>query len=114
MMRLFAGTPFDRPPTCDRCQRLESDCTCPPEPIPIKPPEKQIARIRLEKRKTGKWVTTIRDLDSAGDHLPTLLTKLKKHCGAGGSIDDGVVEIQGDHVQRISDFLKQAGYRIAK
>lgn len=113
-MRLFAGTPFDRPPTCERCQRLEADCTCPPEPIPVKPPAKQIARIRLEKRKTGKWVTTIRDLDPAGGHLPTLLTKLKKHCGAGGSIEDNVVEVQGDHVQRITDFLKQAGYRIAK
>lgn len=114
MMRLFAGTPFDRPPTCERCQRLESDCTCPPEPIPIKPPEKQIARIRLEKRKNGKWVTTVRDLDPTGDHLTQLLTKLKKHCGAGGAIDDNVLEIQGDHVQRITEYLKQAGYRIAK
>lgn len=113
-MRLFAGTPFDRPPTCDRCHLLESECQCPPEPIPIKPPEKQIARIRLEKRKNGKWVTTIRDLDPAGEHLSTLLTKLKKHCGAGGTIEDDILELQGDHVQRITDFLKQAGYRIAK
>ncbi|MBL8891802.1 MAG: translation initiation factor [Planctomycetaceae bacterium] len=114
MTRLFAGTPFDRPPTCERCQRVESDCACPPEPIPLKPPEKQIARIRLEKRKNGKWVTTIRDLDPTGDHLAQLLTKLKKHCGAGGAIDENVLEIQGDHVQRITDFLKQVGYRIAK
>jgi len=114
MLRLFAGTPFDRPPTCERCQLLESECKCPPEPIPIKPPEKQIARIRLEKRKNGKWVTTIRDLDPAVEHLSTLLTRLKKHCGAGGTIEKDILELQGDHVQRIADFLKQAGYRIAK
>jgi translation initiation factor 1 len=113
-MRLFAGTPFDRPPTCEQCQRLESDCCCPPKPILGKPPEKQLARIRLEKRKNGKWVTTIRDLDSTGDYLPQLLTKLKKHCGAGGAIDDSVLEIQGNHVPRITEFLKQSGYRIAK
>lgn len=113
-MRLFAGTPFDRPPTCDRCQLVESDCQCPPEPIPSQPPEKQIARIRLEKRKNGKWVTTIRDLDPTGDHLPKLLTELKNHCGAGGSIDKNILLIQGDHVQRIADFLKRIGYRIAK
>lgn len=114
MMRLFAGTPFDRPPTCERCQLLESDCQCPPHAVPIKPPEKQIARVRLEKRKNGKWVTTIRDLDPSGDHLPDLLTKLKKHCGAGGAIDDDVLEVQGDQVQRVTDLLKQSGYRIAK
>ncbi len=113
-MRLFAGTPFDRPPTCDRCQKLESDCLCLPEPVPSKPPAKQLARIRLEKRKNGKWVTTIRDLDPTGDHLTNLLTQLKNHCGAGGTIDENMLLIQGDHVQRVTDFLKHLGYRIAK
>lgn len=113
-MRLFAGTPFDRPPTCDRCQQLESDCECLPEPVAAKPAAKQLARIRLEKRKKGKWVTTIRDLDPTDDHLTNLLTQLKNHCGAGGTIDDNILLIQGDHVQRVTNFLKQLGYRIAK
>jgi translation initiation factor 1 len=78
------------------------------------PPEKQMARIRLEKRKKGKWVTTVRDLAASGDHLPRLLTRLKQHCGAGGTLEDGIIEVQGDHLQRVADFLKQAGYRIAK
>lgn len=113
-MGLFAGTPFDLPPRCDRCERLEAECTCVAEPLPSVPPEKQSARIRLEKRKKGKWVTTIRDLDASGDHLPRLLTQLKQHCGAGGVLEDGIVEVQGDHVQRVTEYLKQAGYRIAK
>lgn len=114
MMRLFAGTPFDRPPTCDRCQRLEEECTCAPAAPTAKPPSKQIARIRLEKRKKGKWVTTIRDLDPTGSHLTQLLTSLKQHCGAGGAIEDGVLAVQGDHVPRIEAYLTAQGYRIAK
>jgi translation initiation factor 1 len=113
-MRLFAGTPFDRPPKCDRCQLLESECRCVPEPVQAKPPGKQSARIRLEKRSKGKSVTTIRDLDPSGDHLSNLLTKLKNHCGAGGSVDGDTIEVQGDHVLRIAEFLKKEGYRVGK
>ena len=50
-MRLFEGTPFDRPPTCERCGQLESNCTCPPLAPPRIPPEKQTARLSVEKRK---------------------------------------------------------------
>jgi len=93
---------------------LESECTCVVEPERGLPPEKQRARIRLEKRKKGKWVTTIRDLDPSGDHLPRLLTRLKQHCGSGGTLDEGTIEVQGDHVQRVMDFLRQWGYHISK
>lgn len=108
-MRLFAGTEFDRPPKCDRCGKLTSDCSCPPVP---KPPAKQIARVRLEKRSKGKNVTTIRDLDDTGQHLIELLTRLKNQCGAGGTIHQGIIEIQGDQVSRVTEYLKQAGYRV--
>jgi translation initiation factor 1 len=107
-MRLFAGTQFDRPPLCERCGKLTTDCSCPPQP---KPPSKQIARIRLEKRGKGKSVTTIRDLDDCGPHLTELLTKLKNHCGAGGTIQEGIIEVQGDQMVRITQFLQDQGYR---
>jgi translation initiation factor 1 len=108
-MRLFAGTEFDRPPKCDRCGKLESECKCPPEPLP---PSKQIARVRLEKRSKGKSVTTIRDLDDTGEHLTTLLTNLKNFLGAGGTIQDGIIEVQGDHLTRVNAYLTKAGYRV--
>jgi translation initiation factor 1 len=85
-----------------------------PEPVQAKPPGKQSARIRLEKRSKGKSVTTIRDLDPSGDHLSNLLTKLKNHCGAGGTVDGDTIEVQGDHVLRIAEFLKKEGYRVGK
>ena len=59
--RLFAGTPWDRPPSCERCGKPESECQCPPpaaEPTRIAP-ELQTARLSLEKRPKGKLVTVI-------------------------------------------------------
>jgi translation initiation factor 1 len=84
-MRLFEGTPFDRPPKCERCGQLEQECTCPPEPPARTPPERQTARLQLEKRKSGRVVTVIRGLFATGNDLPELLTRLKSVCGAGGS-----------------------------
>ena len=114
MSRLFAGTPFDRPPTCERCGQLETACTCPPvvaEKVLI-PPEKQTATLRTEKRAKGKLVTVIRGLSAEGNDLPGLLTKLKSHCGAGGTLSGDDLEIQGDHLTRIKTLLTTLGYRV--
>ncbi len=111
-MRLFEGTPFDRPPHCEQCGQLESECTCPP-PAPVRiPPERQTARIAMEKRKNGKRVTVIRGLPEEGNDLPDLLTRLKSHCGAGGTLKDGELEIQGEQLDRVRDKLQQLGYRV--
>lgn len=114
-MRLFEGTPFDRPPTCERCGALEADCTCPPLPPPPAsriPPEKQTARVAVEKRKKGKIVTVVRGLPAAGNDLPELLRNLQAVCGAGGTIKDETLEVQGDHTARIREALAKLGYRI--
>jgi translation initiation factor 1 len=110
MTRLFAGTPFDRPPHCERCGKLEVDCRCPP---PLIPPEKQTARLRVEKRKKGKVVTVVAGLPAAGNDLPALLTHLKAACGAGGTIQADTLEIQGDHLSRVRDLLVVRGFRVA-
>ncbi|MCA9259398.1 MAG: translation initiation factor [Planctomycetales bacterium] len=110
-MRLLAGTAWDQHPTCERCEKPLENCECEPlaEPPPRIPPEKQRARLAVERRKKGKQVTTVRGL-SVMD-LPELLTDLKSLCGAGGSIQDDVLEIQGSHVDRIAQFLQRKGYR---
>lgn len=111
-MRLFTGTPFDRPPHCDRCDKPETECTCPPlEPV-RKPPEKQTARVGVERRKMGKTVTVVRGLAAEDNDLPGLLTKIKNHCGAGGSLDGAELEIQGDQSTRVREFLAKLGYRV--
>jgi hypothetical protein len=69
--RLFAGTPWDRPATCERWGRLESQCSCPP-PVPEAkriPPQQQTARLMTERRAKGKRVTVTSGLDAkANDH----------------------------------------------
>lgn len=111
MTRLFAGTPFDRPPRCTRCGELERDCHCPPPPIP---PQEQTARLRVEKRKQGKVATVIEGLPAVGNDLPELLRTLKNACGAGGSLQGEMLEVQGNHLTRISEVLSQLGYRIKR
>jgi translation initiation factor 1 len=113
MGRLFAGTPFDRPPRCERCGELESVCRCPPivpEPVRL-PPETQTARLRLEKRAKGKLVTVVANLDPEGNDLPALAAKLKDTCGAGGTVKDGQIELQGDHLDRVRKAIEALGYR---
>jgi len=111
-MGLFAGTPFDVPAHCDECGKLESECKCPPPPIPITPPEKQTVALRLEKRKRGKQVTLISGILNEGEQLALLVTELKSICGAGGSIKNEILEIQGDHVETIRKTLAERGFRV--
>ena len=113
-MGLLAGTRFDRPPHCERCDKLESECQCPP-PAPVSthlPPEKQTARLSVEKRKKGKIATVIRGLTANANDLPALLTKLKNSCGAGGAIEGDELEIQGDQLARLKTLLAALGYKV--
>ena len=116
MGRLFAGTPLDRPPTCDRCGKPESACACPPPIVepPRLSPETQTARLKLEKRPKGKVVTLVAGLDPAGNDLEALAAKLKGRCGAGGTVKDGSIELQGDHLTSAEGALKAIGYKIKR
>jgi translation initiation factor 1 len=60
--------------------------------------------------RRGKAVTTVSGVpvDDAG--LKTLAGTLKKRCGVGGSVKNGVIEIQGDHRDAVMEVLKAAGY----
>ncbi len=113
MTRLFAGTPWDRPPTCERCGKLGSECACPPLAAESKrlPPENQTARLGLEKRARGKIVTVIGSLDPDGNDLPALAARLKASCGTGGTIKEGRIELQGEHLQEVDAALLAMGYK---
>ena len=108
-MRLLEGTQWDRPPRCESCGELEEACTCLPPPKVLTPPERQTARLAVEKRKKGKVVTVVRGLPADENDLPGLLGRLK---GAGGTIKDDELEIQGDHLERLRALLAEIGYRI--
>ena len=115
-MRLFEGTEFYQAPRCESCNELEDECTCPPAAPEQTVPSKQTARIQVEKRKKGKVVTVVRGLAAGnpGHHFSDLLKTLKNACGAGGTIQDDSIEIQGDHRDRIERLLKEIGYRVRR
>jgi translation initiation factor 1 len=78
----------------------------------LTPPEKQTARLAVERRKKGKVVTVVQGLSADKNDLPALLGRLKAACGAGGTIKDDELEIQGDHLERLRGLLAGIGYRI--
>ena len=113
-MRLLAGTEWDRPPVCERCGKPNGECSCAPEPVkkPLVPPEKQTARLAVEKRQKGKVVTVVRGLAADANDLPALLVRLKNACGAGGTLDGDTLEVQGDHLTRLKSLLAEIGYKV--
>jgi translation initiation factor 1 len=114
MGRLFAGTPWDRPPSCRRCGRPEAECSCPPAPAaePVRlGPASQTARLRVEKRPKGKVVTVVGSLDPAGNNLGALAAHLKGRCGTGGTVKDDRIELQGDHRDAAEAALAALGYK---
>ena len=87
----------------------------------IKPEKKQdaipegdgIARIRREtKGRKGKGVITISGLALDAKALKKLAQDLKKRCGCGGAVKDGVIEIQGDQREVIKEFLEQKSFKV--
>lgn len=80
--------------------------------VPDLPPNQQNIRVEASsKGRKGKTVTIIRGFQSSPDKLNDLLKKLKTQCGAGGTIKDNEIEIQGDHKQKIVQYLIQLGYK---
>ena len=99
---------------CPSCQQSVSECRC-----KKKQPGSQknirndgIIRIQREvKGRKGKTVTTVSGFQLAADELKNLATQLKRHCGTGGSVKDGVIIIQGDHRDTLVTELKNRGFK---
>ncbi len=59
----------------------------------------------------GKAVSVISGLPLPGAELDALATRLKKLCGAGGAVKNGIIEIQGDHRDRLVTELQRLGFQ---
>lgn len=71
------------------------------------------ARVRVGREvagRGGKGVSVISGLPLEAAGLAELATRLKKLCGAGGAVKNGVIEIQGDHRERLVTELLKLGY----
>ena len=62
------------------------------------------------KGRRGKGVTVVTGLPLAVADLEELATRLKKRCGSGGTVHEGVIEIQGDHRDTLVAELAKLGY----
>ncbi len=77
------------------------------------PPADGFIRIQREKKgRGGKTVTVVTGLPGAPRELDALLKDLKQHCGAGGTREGSVIEIQGDHRERLEARLVALGHQV--
>jgi translation initiation factor 1 len=96
-----------------------TECRCrrskPAQPQALAPKGDGVVRVGRETQgRKGKGVTVIRGVPLAGDALEALATRLKKRCGSGGTVDGGVIEIQGDHRDTLVTELGKLGYTVKR
>jgi translation initiation factor 1 len=70
--------------------------------------------MRETKGRKGKGVTLIAGVPLGNDELKILAKTLKQKCGSGGSVKDGVIEIQGDHRDMLEQELASLGYKVKR
>jgi translation initiation factor 1 len=94
---------------CPNCRRAVRDCVCPKgAPGAARPAGVRVGR--ETKGRAGKGVTTITGLPLPPAQIDALAAQLKKRCGSGGTVRDGVIEIQGDHRDLIVAELVKLGW----
>lgn len=77
------------------------------------PPQEQTAYLhRDSKGRGGKTVTLVKKLALPEGAMKDLATRLKQVCGSGGTVKDGIIEIQGEHREKIADALRKMGYKV--
>ncbi|HCB2205455.1 TPA: stress response translation initiation inhibitor YciH [Citrobacter farmeri] len=84
-----------------------------PRATPERPKGDGIVRIqRQTSGRKGKGVCLITGIDLADSELNKLAAELKKKCGCGGAVKDGIIEIQGDKRDLIKSLLEAKGLRV--
>lgn len=79
------------------------------------PKNRQRLRVSIEKSgRGGKTVTVVKGFVGATDDLKALGRLLKTRCGVGGTVKDGVAEIQGQYRERVIEILRSEGYTDTK
>lgn len=77
------------------------------------PPQQQTAYLhRDSKGRGGKSVTLVKNLILSEQDRRELAKKLKQVCGSGGTVKDDIIEIQGEHREKIAEALTKMGYKV--
>lgn len=95
---------------CPACRQPVSGCVC--KPLGARAPSDGVARVaRSSKGRGGKTVTLVTGLGLDEAALLALGKLLKAACGSGGTVKDGVIEVQGDHCAQVLLMLGKQGLR---
>ena len=98
---------------CPGCRLPLAQCRC--TRAPAAPAGDGVVRVTREaKGRGGKVVTVIRGLGLDAAALSALGKSLKTACGAGGTVKDGTIELQGDHCERAIAALKDLGHAVKR
>lgn len=99
--------------TCPKCGRPVSGCVCKSGTTP--PKGDGIVRVRREvKGRRGKTVTTVTGVPVSATELLNIAAQLKKKCGTGGSVKDGIIVIQGDKTATVITELQKLNFTVKK
>ena len=99
---------------CPECRRPVADCVCKSLARAV-PAGDGIVRVSREtKGRGGKAVTVVKGVPVDADALAALGKQLKAACGSGGTVKDGVIEVQGDHCAPVIALLQKQGFTVKR
>ena len=117
--RLVYDSDAVAPGRCPTCGKRLDRCSCGPRraapaeaKLPSVPRDGVVRLLRDRKGRGGKTVTLIAGLSGSASALTALASDLKRLCGTGGTLRGDVVEIQGDHRERLRAELERRGYTV--
>lgn len=107
----------DKGRICPICEKYFEHCSCKQVRQQSTPPTKSdgIVRVGREtKGRKGKGVSLVTGVPLDGEALKKLAKELKQKCGTGGTVKDGVIEIQGDHRDMLIELLQARGWTVKR
>ena len=94
---------------CPACFNPINQCSCHKQKLAFGDGNVRVSR--ETKGRKGKGITLIKGLNLDAATLALMSKKLKVMCGSGGTVKEGIIEIQGDHIERILDYLNTQGVK---
>lgn len=95
---------------CPECRRALAECACKGGQAALVLGDGHVRVSRQTKGRGGKTVTVVKGVALDAIALAALGKQLRAACGSGGTVKDGVIEVQGDYCELVMDWLAKHGY----